>query len=210
MTIYQEIADVLDVIPALHKDVFSIYLELRYNISTNIAISSLHKAALSHICFENENGFITRTPEYKITSRDRDLSRAFRVAIAFMAPGEENFCHSRILLGHSADVLMHVFVAPDELTLAKNPQAPNRLVQISCIQDGNEFVFTKALAENGVSKDMLCTLCRIGIVSPNFRVQNVKKVGYVMFVPFKSNEYDFNESDVISMDEATRWDDVRK
>lgn len=210
MTIYQEIANVLDVIPALHKDVFSIYLEQRYNISSNIALSSLHKAVLSHVCFENREGFITRTPEYETTSRDRDLSRAFRVAIAFMASGEEGFCHSRILVGHSADVLMHVFVAPDELTLAKNPQAPNRLVQISSIPDGNELVFTKALAENGVSKDILQTLCRIGIVSPNFRVQNVKKVGYVMFVPFKPNEYDFNEADVISMDEATRWDDVRK
>lgn len=210
MMIYDEIKLALSVFQALHQDVLERYLSIRYDLTPALANSSLHKAVIAHQCYLLDNGFVTLSSNMSITSRHREMSRAFRVALEFMEPKEDSFLTSRILKGHSFDCLLHVIVPPDEETRQQNPFVQSRLVQICSIPTGNELALTLALAANGMPNDMRNTVCRIGIVEPSFRHELTKKVGFIMFIPFKKDAYDFQTGDVINEDDTTRWKDVTK
>ncbi len=209
MAIYDEINSVLEILPTVHKNVLADYLQLRYNISPGIAESSIHKAALAHACFEQEHGFISHDAKVTITSRDIIRSRAFRIALEFMAPGEIDFVPRHILDGRTVGCAMYVMLSPTPQQLQENPAAQARLVEICSFSQGNEMAFSYMLAQKPISAADKQVIYRIGIVDPSFRVQYVKKVGFMMFIPFANGSYDFKKEDIINMDEASRWDDVQ-
>lgn len=207
MNMNQEISRMVTRFHAIHRSVLLLYISRFCNISMDMANNTLHHALAAHYCYEMGD-YICESDLVKTDSYAKQMSRAIRVAMEFMALEEYTFFERRVLTASDCTALLYVLLPPSEEAMKKNAAAATQLLQISYIPRGSEIATSRMLASVPISKEVRNVTRRVAIVETGFRQEYIAKAGYMMFIRFGKDKFTFNSDDVFYTDKETRWDDV--
>ncbi len=96
MNMNQEISRMVTRFHAIHRSVLLLYISRFCNISMDMANNTLHHALAAHYCYEMGD-YICESDLVKTDSYAKQMSRAIRVAMEFMALEEYTFFERRVL-----------------------------------------------------------------------------------------------------------------
>ena len=172
MNMNQEISRMVTRFHAIHRSVLLLYISRFCNISMDMANNTLHHALAAHYCYEMGD-YICESDLIKTDSYAKQMSRAIRVAIEFMALEEYTFFERRVLTASDCTALLYVLLPPSEEALKKNAAAATQLLQISYIPRGSEIATSRMLASVPISKEVRIVTRRVAIVETGFRQEYI-------------------------------------
>lgn len=143
-------------------EVVRLYLIKKFNIPMNSKISeqAIHAAERDGYCFIKD-GFVCLDRNTDITTHNRHMSKALRVALEIEPSGES------LLIGNN----------PGLISFVKN----GKFVQICVIEPDMEYAMSSLLAATPVPKDERASIRRIAIVETGSKVDRIKAAGITTY-----------------------------